>query len=326
MEIRQLEAFAAVYSAGSVTAAGRLLDRSQPMVSRQIQDLEQELGFMLFTRTRPQVTLTEQGREYYEEVRNVLAGLQQLDSRSREIAGGQSRPLRVAATYSLGSSLLPTTIGLLERSQPVFEYKLYIDTFQPHDVVQAVADGQADIGVISLPIDLGRCELLWSGQAPCVLALPANHPLAASTVVRLSELGDNTVITMSNRTGLRHRLSTALLHNNPTARPRRQIETTSSLSALMMVRAGVGVALVDPLTATTMSPEGVVFRGIDRHVPYLMGVIKHRDRTLPDEGSRLVQAMWDYASANVPRFVAGDPSGLPKDADPFQPAPDKDAA
>ena len=52
MEIRQLEAFAAVYSAGSVTAAGRLLDRSQPMVSRQIQDLEHELGFTLFAMER----------------------------------------------------------------------------------------------------------------------------------------------------------------------------------------------------------------------------------------------------------------------------------
>src|SRR3546814_644081 len=196
MEIRQLEAFAAVYSTGSVTAAGRLLDRSQPMVSRQIQDLEQELGFILFTRTRPQVTLTEQGREFYEEVHNVLAGLQQLDSRSREIAQGQSRPLRVAATYTLGSSLLPSTIGYLERIRPVFEYKLYIDTFQPSDVVQAVADGQADIGLVSLPIDLGRCQLLWSGQAPCVLALPSNHPLAVNDVVRLGELGDNTVITL----------------------------------------------------------------------------------------------------------------------------------
>ena len=55
-------------SAGSVTAAGRLLDRSQPVVSRQIQELEQELGFRLFTRTRPQVTLTEQGRELLKEL------------------------------------------------------------------------------------------------------------------------------------------------------------------------------------------------------------------------------------------------------------------
>ena len=64
MEIRQLEAFAAVLTAGSVTAAGRLLDRSQPVVSRQVQELEQALGFNLFLRTRPQVTLTEKGREF----------------------------------------------------------------------------------------------------------------------------------------------------------------------------------------------------------------------------------------------------------------------
>jgi|SRR5690606_35073880 len=101
MEIRQLEAFAAVYTAGSVTSAARLLDRSQPVVSRQLQDLEHELGFVLFTRTRPQVTLIDQGREFYEEVRNVLAGLQQLDSRTREIARGRPRPLRVAANMSL---------------------------------------------------------------------------------------------------------------------------------------------------------------------------------------------------------------------------------
>src|SRR3546814_17232061 len=114
------------------------------MVSRQIQDREQELGFILFTRTRPQVTLTEQGREFYEEVHNVLAGLQQLDSRSREIAQGQSRTLRVAAIYTLGSSLLPSTIGYLERIRPVFEYKLYIDTFQPSDVVQTGGAGRAN--------------------------------------------------------------------------------------------------------------------------------------------------------------------------------------
>ncbi|WP_283737963.1 LysR family transcriptional regulator [Alcaligenes faecalis] len=75
-------------SAGSVTAAGRLLDRSQPVVSRQIQELEQELGFRLFTRTRPQVTLTEQGREFYLEARPVLMNLEVLQTRALEIARG----------------------------------------------------------------------------------------------------------------------------------------------------------------------------------------------------------------------------------------------
>lgn len=311
MEIRQLEAFAAVLSAGNVTAAARLLDRSQPVVSRQIQDLEQELGFTLFIRTRPQVTLTSQGGQFYDEVRNVLAGLQQLDIRSREIAQGQTRPLHVAATFSLSSSLLPVVIGRLEQSNPLFDYKMVIQTVDPERVVQQVADGHADVGVTSLPLDLGRCRLHWSGQAPCVLALPLGHPLAGRDVVKADELGDATVIAMSNRTRLRHRLSTALLRTRDGEPPPRHIETTSSLSALMLVRAGIGVALIDPLTALNIVPGDVVFKPLDTYVPYMLGVISHRERQLSDDGQRLVQALWDYVCENVPQFVSGDHSGIP---------------
>ena len=312
MEIRQLEAFAAVYSARSVTAAGRLLDRSQPMVSRQIQDLEQELGFMLFTRTRPQVTLTAQGQEFYQEVHNVLAGLEQLDNRAREIARGRSRSLRIAATYALGSALIPPVMGQLESTTPVFEYRMSIETTSPALVVEAIADGKADVGLISLPLDLDRCKLEWSGEAPCVLALPAAHPMAALDVVCIGDLGNNTVISMSNRSGLRHRLSTALLQDQTGKSPRRYIETTSSINSLLLVRAGVGVALMDPFTAATIPMEGVVYRAVDRHLPYMMGVVTHRDRALPEEGIHLIKALWDYSCLNVPGFMSGDPSGLPQ--------------
>jgi DNA-binding transcriptional LysR family regulator len=328
MEIRQLEAFAAVYSAGSVTAAGRALDRSQPMVSRQIQDLEQELGFTLFTRTRPQVTLTEQGRQFYDEVRNVLAGLQQLGARSREIFRGQSRPLRIAATASLGAGLLPTVIGQLDVRTPVFVQQMHIDTMASDQVVQTVTEGKADIGLITLPMDFDRCRLFWSGQAPCVLAMPAGHPLADADMVQLGALGDTTVITMSNRSGLRHRLSTALLQTGTAVGTRRHIETTTFLTALTLVRAGVGVALMDPFTVMNIPLAGVVYRPIDTHLPYMIGAIGHEDRILPDEGQRLVQALWDYSIHTIPRFVAGDPSGLPAISDPFEarPASGQDAA
>lgn len=319
MEIRQLEAFAAVYSAGSVTAAARLLDRSQPVVSRQIQDLEHELGFTLFTRTRPQVTLTDQGRQFYEEVRNVLAGLQQLDTRTHEIARGEPRPLKLAATFTLSSTLVPAVMGRLEQTARVFERKMNIDTLASEQVVDAVADGLADIGITSLPLDLGRCKLEWSGQAPCVMALPSNHPLADNEVVRLADLGNNTVITMSNKTGLRHRLSTALVQTLPGAKPRRHIEATSFLSSLMLVRAGVGVALVDPFTAATIAPEDVVYRPIDMHVPFMVGVITHCDRKVSEEGRWFIDAMWDYSIACIPNFVPGDSSGLPRVIDSLEP-------
>ena len=97
MELRQLEAFAAVMSTGSVTAAGRLLGRSQPAISRLLQ--RAEIGYALFSRSGPRVTPTEQGFLLYEDVERALAGMRQIRERAGEIARGQ--PLLIAATPAL---------------------------------------------------------------------------------------------------------------------------------------------------------------------------------------------------------------------------------
>lgn len=315
MEIRQFEAFAAVHASGSVTAAARLLDRSQPVVSRQLQDLEQELGFTLFTRTRPQVTLTEQGRQFLEEVRNVLTGLQQLEARSREIAEGRAQPLRIATSVSLSNGLVPAVLAeIFERDQD-FQHKLYMDVMPSGHIVSSLLDGSADVAFTSLPLELGRCQLHWCLQAPCQVALPEDHHLAAEPVISALQLVDDTVITPSNASRMRHRLSTALLHPSR-PRTRRQVITSSSMSAIMMVRAGMGVALIDPCLALHVQPAGVVYRPLDAYVPYTFGALTHGGRPLSDETLRIIDAVRDYAFRNIPQAIEGDSSGVPILAQP----------
>lgn len=320
MEIRQFEAFAAVHASGSVTAAARLLDRSQPVVSRQLQDLEQELGFTLFTRTRPQVTLTEQGRQFLDEVRNVLSGLQQLETRSREIAEGRPRPIRIASSLSLSVSLLPAALAEMEAIAPVFERQLHAEVIAAANIVEALHHGDIDLAFTSLPLELDRCRLHWCAQAACQVALPEGHPLAAEATVSALQLGADTVITPSNATRMRHRLATALLHP---ARPatQRQIVTTSTMSAIMMVRAGLGVALVDPCLAMHIRPQGVVYRPLDAYVPYLFGAITHGDRQPSPEVQRVIDAVRSYAFRHVPQIVPGDSAGMPVVGDPQESQP-----
>lgn len=335
MEIRQLEAFAAVLSTGSVTAAGRLLDRSQPVISRQVQELEHELGFTLFERTRPAVTLTEQGRQFHEEMQHVLAGLQQLDQRSREIAQGRGRPLKIVATYALGAGLLPGALAAAEAAGAarhaaqatgvvpasgaakasgtvqasdagaapgfVAGRKILIDSLAPEHVAKAVATGQAALGLTSLPIDLRHCRLHWSGEAPCVLALPESHPLAARASVAIAELRDMPVITMSSRNRLRHRLSTALFGRGA-APVLRHIETNSTLNALALVRAGLGVALVEPFTGYGMPLPGVALRPMDTAVPFVMGVITHEDQAPDTAVLALIETLKRQAELHIPGF------------------------
>lgn len=327
MEIRQFEAFAAVHASGSVTAAARVLDRSQPVVSRQLQDLEQELGFTLFTRTRPQVTLTDQGRQFLEEVRNVLAGLQQLEARSREIAEGRLQPVRIAASLSLGSSLLPAVLSDMDGNIPAFEHKLHLNIMPSGSIAEALLNGDVDVAFTSLPLELGRCRVHWCAQAACMVALPETHPLAAETSISALQLGNETVITPSNTSRMRHRLSTALLHpSRPSTQ--RQIVSTSTISSIMLVRAGMGIALVDPCLPLYISPSGVVYRPLDSYVPYMFGAVTHASRPPSEEVEQLIEAVRKYAFCHVPQLMVGDVSGIPVLADPQEfpgTAPGKDA-
>jgi len=325
MEIRQREAFSAVHSTGSVTAAARMLDRSQPVVSRQLQDLEHELGFTLFVRTRPQVTLTEQGRQFLDEVRAILAGLQQLENRSREIAGGVARPIRIAASFSLGCSLLPAALADMGPRSAVFERRLDLTVMQSGHIVQALGAGDVDVAFTSLPLELGRCRLHWSAQAACQVALPETHPLAGAAVISPMQLSADMVITPSNASRMRHRLATALLHPSRGQR-QRQIVTSSAVSALMMVRAGLGVALVDPCLLRHIRPAGVVYKPLDSYVPYLFGALTHEDRPPSAELRHMIDAVNRYAFRHIPNLTAGDGSGVPVLTDPQDPQPPEDLA
>jgi len=320
MEIRQIEAFAAVHASGSVTAAARLLDRSQPVVSRQLQDLEQELGFMLFARTRPQVTLTEQGREFLDEARHVLASLHQLESRAREISTGRSRVLRVAASLSMGPSLVPAAIAEMERNGRIFEHKLQVEVAPSSQIVHALHEGDADVAFTSLPLELGRCHLHWCAQAACQVAVPEGHPLAFEAAIRPAHLNDITVITPSNASRMRHRLATALI--DPSRPPtQRHIVTNSVFSAVMMVRAGLGVALVDPCMASHVRPNGVVYKPLETYVPYTFGAVTHGERPISQEAQDLIQAVRDYAFRNVPQLIEGGTAGVPVMNDPHSSPP-----
>lgn len=317
MEIRQLEAFAAVITAGSVTAAGKLLDRSQPVVSRQVQELEQELGFKLFTRTRPQVTLTEQGRDFYQEVRPLLVNLEMLEVRSREIAQGGMRPLRLASSRSLSVGLVPQVLAQLEATQPLFKQKLSCETVSTDQIVSLVREAKVDVAMTSLPLDTEACTVHWSGQAPMLLALPANHPLARFEQIPLADISDTVLISILNHNGLRHRQASALQRAVTTAESVRHIAVSTTADAMMLVAQGVGASLVDPFTANGLRFAEVVVRPIDVYIPYMMGVITLADRPIRPDAQLLITAMKEYVKSHILRFVFGDGDGLPSSHDPF---------
>lgn len=168
--------------------------------------------------------------------------------------------------------------------------------------------GSVQLGASSLPLEHRGIEMHWIGQMPCVAVLPQDDPLAAQAVVPLEALAQRRLITMSNPFRLRRRLDATLARagHRPT-RSDALIETNSSINAQALARAGLGVAVLEPLTAYGAPFDGLVVRPLDTDIPFVFGVVTPHARPVTPPVKALIDALLDAASA-LPHFVRHDPS------------------
>ena len=270
LDIRQLEAFAAVMSSGSITGAARLLDRSQPAVTRLIHELEAAAGYALFTRHGPRVAPTAEGFQLFEEVQQLLGDWRRLQQRVDEIGRGGAQPLVLAATSAAALGLVPAALQALEAGEGTGAVRLVSGS--PERVMESVLTGAVQLGVASLPLEHRGLQVLWIGEASCVAVLPDGDPLAAHDVVPAAALAGRRLVTLSNPFRLRHRID----------------------------------ALLDPLTVHGVPMAGVQLRPLDVHIPFFFGAVAPQGRPV----TRRVQALADalqQAATRLPGFVAHPP-------------------
>ncbi|GAU84548.1 LysR family transcriptional regulator [Bosea sp. BIWAKO-01] len=318
MDLRQLEAFAAVISAGSITGAARLLGRSQPALTRLIQELEETLGFSVLHRSGPRVTPTERGLRFHQEVEPVITWLRQLRERAEAIAADKPRSLEIAAIASFAAGMLPAALARL--GQDALPEQVHIRAALAEQVVQSVATHVAEIGVTSLPVDHPALEIHWIGEAPCVAAIRADDPLAASDTIPLASIEGRRLITMANPFRWRRRVDVAL--EQVGVRPASVLDANTSNTALMAARAGLGIAILEPVIAYGMPLEGVAIRKLDVPISFFWGVVTPYGRPLTPLVEGLVGALEALARETLPGFVKHPPTARDRLlADIFGPAP-----
>ena len=265
-----------------------------------MQELEAEIGYALFARSGPRVTPTEQGFLLYDDVERALSSLRQIRDRAEEIARGQAQPLLLAATSALAAGLVPDALKRIEAQAG--NTRVQLRSASPERVVHAVLSGAAQLGATSLPLEHRGLTVHWIGQAPCVVALPENDPAARHEVVPVAELAGRRVITMANPYRLRRRLDAALGHAAGA------IETNSSVNALAAVRVGLGVSVLEPITAYGAPMAGVAIRPIDLDIPFFFGVITSQSQPLTPACQAMADALAQAAAQLLPGFVLHDAS------------------
>ncbi|MER8755701.1 LysR family transcriptional regulator [Mesorhizobium sp. M0220] len=304
METRDLQTFLAVAASGSITKAADMLGRSQPAVTRTIQDLEAELGFELLHRVGRRVQLSEEGVAFEEEARRLLMSFTELAARAKMIAAGRGRILQIVTTSAIGTGLIPTAMAELKGIE--LPHETHLGQFLPSTVAQEVRSGRAEIGFSSLPLDTPGLDVLRLYSAPDVAAVREDDPLAELGVIPLSAFAGRRVATLLNPLRFQLHVSKALAARGIDTGP--VIRTNTAYGALQLVRRTGVAAVIDPLTAYGVALPGVAIRPIDATVLFYWGIVAAEKRPLRPVAQALMEAVEAVAERSIVGFKKLDPA------------------
>ncbi|MBQ1620528.1 MAG: LysR family transcriptional regulator, partial [Oscillospiraceae bacterium] len=176
MTVRHLRIFIAVYQTENITRAAEQLHMTQPTVTRAVQELERYYGVKLFERVNRRIYVTESGRQLYARAVHIVDSLDRLEREMKD--RDRSAALRVGATATPGSTLLPDCMAAFAKSHPDTPLKLTVA--EASALRAALLDSRLDFAVSEEPIEDRRLRAEVLAQDRLVALLPPDDPRAAA--------------------------------------------------------------------------------------------------------------------------------------------------
>ncbi|MGH3402129.1 MAG: LysR family transcriptional regulator [Streptosporangiaceae bacterium] len=260
VDTRLLRYFAAVAAEGNLTRAAERLFVSQPALTKQIRQLESELGAQLFTRSRAGMTLTPAGQALAGRVPGVLAAWDQALRETQGAASRAARVLRVGFMSSAANEATQQIIAAFADRRPGWRVDLQQAAWS--DPTAGLASGDVDAALLRLPFpgqDAVRVEVLLTEPRWVVLA--ASHPLAASDQIPFDQLWDEPFVAAPEETGWwrDYWLATSERQGHPV---RIGYVTDQPDAWLAAIANGYGIALAPESAARYYARPGICYRPV----------------------------------------------------------------
>jgi len=240
MNLRDLHYLVALSDQRHFGRAAEACFVSQPTLSTQIRKIEGELGVRLVERTPRRILMTEVGDEIVRRARDILNEVEQIRNIARNTHDPESGTVRLGIFPTLGPYLLPHVVPTVRQRFPKLELLLSED--KTDNLLQQMREGKLDAAILALPVheDSLRCEFLF--EEPFVLAVAAEHPLAAHRHMNVSDLKNHTLLLLEEGHCLRdHALEVCHMSG---ANERTGFRATSLETLRQMVAANVGITLL----------------------------------------------------------------------------------
>lgn len=254
--LRHLEAFRAIMVRKTVTGAAEMLGVTQPVVTRLIVDLEERIAIPLFRRAKGRLIPTPEAALLFEDVHQSLVGIERIANAASNIKALKLGHLEIAAAPAMALTFLPNAIASFAREHPDTVVSMHMHTTPT--VLDMIQGERCDLGFAMLPMHTtrhGNSEVLLSARM--VGAVPVQHRLARCKTLRPEDFEGESFISMPPLLETRTKIDSLFLSYG--VNRRMNAETQISYAIIKLVEAGVGLSIIDPLTASGYTDGRVKF-------------------------------------------------------------------
>lgn len=257
MELRHIHYFLTLAEEKSFTKAAEKLLIAQPPLSRQIKDLEEELGAELFTRTKRGVVLTESGEKFRQYALQIDHLANQSKEMIRELNTGLQGTLYIASIEGQAPRFIAEWIAGFHKLYPHVEFNVW--NGNSDNVQYRLQNGLCDLGMMMSPIDEEHLDGLFVFEEPWVAMIPATHPLAEnhSSEIALEELAPYELMIPSRQSRLQE--ITGWFAEN-SVKPKVCCRIAHVLNAIELTEQNVGIAIYPAAASLYADPAKVVVK------------------------------------------------------------------
>ncbi|MDK8182502.1 LysR family transcriptional regulator [Paenibacillus sp. UMB4589-SE434] len=279
MELRQLHYFVKVAQKEHVTQAAEEMHVAQSAVSRQIHQLEEELGVKLFLQKGRNLQLTPVGQLFLKRAEVILKELDRAVQEVQEFMDPELGEIRIGFPHSLGVHLIPSVVAAFRKLHPNVKFRFKQGMYP--SLIRDIVRAEVDLAFISpFPEDCDQVdgEVVLTEQLYAIL--PPTHPLAGQEEIRLAQLKDDTFVLFSQGYSLRPLVWDACIKAGFTPHIGFEGEETDTIRGL--VAAGMGVSLLPDMALKHMTElQPVAVRISEPQVMRTIGLIRRADEKLP---------------------------------------------
>ncbi len=274
MRLRHIEVFHAVYNCGSITAAAKQLNVSQPSVSKVLSHAEQQLGFQLFDRQKGKILPTREAERLIHHIDEVYNNIGELRRISKNLGIAESGRIRIAMAPALGIDLIPAAIATYLQQHPHTTFE--IETSHQRQVLRALKELRVDFGIVFDPPETPGVMIERLAVAELVAVSHVSVFSDKGRTLTLDDLDGVPFINLSTRSPLGQMLANRIESGGIQLHSIANVETYQMAKAL--VAHGAGVALIDEITAKSVGHEHIIARRMDPPLQFEVSIV-HAEST-----------------------------------------------